>query len=351
MRRQPHRPAHRFARPSLVFALPFLIPLVPVGDARAQTSEDAGNDHVILPVDATDHLEAYRSVRLHSVQTDESVTAPYLGIGCEPVSRELAAHLPAPQGVGLRVHFIDANGPAGAADLQENDVLVKLADQWLINAEQFATLVRLQTPGEPVTLHVIRAGEPMQVQATPSEQLSVPLAPGGFVDQSGTHNNSFGVQYGPASDVEMGFRGAGLHAGFAEFQPSDVQPYVRMFRLQSDQAGPTGNSNPMLVLRGEGSRAGFAQDFAAGMDDRPAIQRQAYLRFSDGRTVDIPLADLAPEGLDALGDDVNERVTQLLQEVQRLRGMSGDDREGDLTALVESLRARIAELDTEPSAE
>ncbi len=107
------------------------------------------------------------------------VQGPFLGIGCEPVSPEVAAHLPLPAGVGLRVHYVAPESPAAAAGLMENDVLSMLEDQQLVNAEQFAVLIRLIEPGETATLQVTRRGANLPIEVTPEMREVPELQPGG----------------------------------------------------------------------------------------------------------------------------------------------------------------------------
>jgi hypothetical protein len=86
---------------------------------------------------------------------------PYVGVNVLPLSntfreRELATELP--EGVGIVVGFVDPKGPA-AGLVQEKDVLTRLDDQVLVNAEQFRTLIRTRKPGQSVKLVRLRGAD------------------------------------------------------------------------------------------------------------------------------------------------------------------------------------------------
>jgi len=107
------------------------------------------------------------------------VQAAFLGVTSKPVTAELAAQLDLPRGVGLVVTFVEPDSPAAKAGLQEHDVLHKLNDQLLINAEQLSVLVRTFKPEDEVQLNVIRGGKPLALTATLEEREVPELLPGG----------------------------------------------------------------------------------------------------------------------------------------------------------------------------
>jgi len=104
---------------------------------------------------------------------------PYVGVNVLPLTprfreQDLAADLP--EGVGIVVGFVDPKGPA-AAVLQEKDVLTRLDDQVLVNAEQFRTLVRTRKPGQPVKLVRVRGPDVETVEvALAGRPVSQPIA-------------------------------------------------------------------------------------------------------------------------------------------------------------------------------
>ena len=114
------------------------------------------------------------------VPTGDVKTAPqtYLGVSLTPVGPELAAHLgkDVPQGVGLNVAFVDPDGPAQKAGVERYDVITKLDDQWVINADQFTTLVRMRKAGDAAKLTVQRRGSEQTIDVTFAEK-DLPVTP------------------------------------------------------------------------------------------------------------------------------------------------------------------------------
>jgi len=85
----------------------------------------------------------------------------WLGLDVSKPDPMVTAQLPTlPPGIGFVVRSIDSNGPAAAAGLQEFDILWKIGDQMLVNEGQLAALLRLNQPGDEITLSGFRAGQP-----------------------------------------------------------------------------------------------------------------------------------------------------------------------------------------------
>ncbi len=94
--------------------------------------------------------------------------APYVGVNVLPLTagfRERDLRMELPEGVGVVVGLVDPEGPA-AGKLQEKDILTRLDDQVLVNAEQFRTLVRTRKPGQAVKLVRVRGDEVETVEVT-----------------------------------------------------------------------------------------------------------------------------------------------------------------------------------------
>ena len=69
-------------------------------------------------------------------------------------------HLNLPGSVGLVCDFVEKGSPAEAAGLKQYDVLHKLDDQILVNAQQLAVLIRARKGGGEVKLSIVRGGKP-----------------------------------------------------------------------------------------------------------------------------------------------------------------------------------------------
>ena len=109
----------------------------------------------------------------------EMVRGPFLGVNAKPIDLETAKKLGLKRSTGLLVSYVAGGGPAFDAGLMKGDVLTRLGDQVLVNAEQFAVLVRSQKVGDTVMLHGLREGEAIKLEAKLGEADFAPLGPGG----------------------------------------------------------------------------------------------------------------------------------------------------------------------------
>ena len=89
----------------------------------------------------------------------------YLGVATSPANELLADQLKLGKGTGLVIDFVEPDSPAAKAGIRPHDVLVKLGDQILVNPPQLQVLVRLQKPGDKVTLTLVREAKEQKVTA------------------------------------------------------------------------------------------------------------------------------------------------------------------------------------------
>jgi hypothetical protein len=97
-----------------------------------------------------------------TASSSESVAYAGLNVGARPAGQEVPGLT---AGVGVHVGFIDPAGPS-FGKVEEGDVLTRLDDQVLFNAEQFRALVRTHQPGDKVKLTLVREGSPQVVELT-----------------------------------------------------------------------------------------------------------------------------------------------------------------------------------------
>jgi hypothetical protein len=98
--------------------------------------------------------------RIHD-QADE-----LLGATLQPVSDALRTQLNIPAGQGLLVASLRGDGPSAQVGLQQNDVLLTLADKPLAAADDLSK--HLRAAGEAaVALKILRAGKPITLQVRP----------------------------------------------------------------------------------------------------------------------------------------------------------------------------------------
>ena len=96
-------------------------------------------------------------------------TVAYMGVGVEAPSETLRAQLRLPEGLGLVVNYVDADGPSKDL-IHPHDVLERIDDQMLVNGEQFAALIHMHKNGEQVTVSVIREAKPLRITVTLGEK-------------------------------------------------------------------------------------------------------------------------------------------------------------------------------------
>ncbi|MBK8091629.1 MAG: PDZ domain-containing protein [Verrucomicrobiaceae bacterium] len=83
----------------------------------------------------------------------EQKAVAYLGVLTRDVPEELRTQFSLAEGFGLLVEDVMPGSPAATAGLKHHDVLLKLADQQLVNAEQLLTLVRSHKKAIPSPHH------------------------------------------------------------------------------------------------------------------------------------------------------------------------------------------------------
>jgi S1-C subfamily serine protease len=90
----------------------------------------------------------------------------YLGIGAYPVRLPAALEASLGQPVGLMVVGAEAEGPAEQAGILLGDVLLAIEGQPLSDLANLHAQLGEERIGKPVTLRILRAGEPREVAVT-----------------------------------------------------------------------------------------------------------------------------------------------------------------------------------------
>lgn len=90
---------------------------------------------------------------------DGKIAHPTLGLTARSVSNDLAS--------GAQVANVKSGGPAEKAGVQENDVVVKIGDRTVADADEFVVAVRQLVIGQEAPLEVMRDGRKVTLKVTP----------------------------------------------------------------------------------------------------------------------------------------------------------------------------------------
>ncbi|MBL9180971.1 MAG: PDZ domain-containing protein [Verrucomicrobiaceae bacterium] len=121
------------------------------------------------PPKAPEARSSSREHRGESAPKEKAVA--YMGVLTREVPVELRSQFGLPEGFGLMVDEVMPDSPAQSAGIKTHDILVKFADQQLVNMEQLLTLVRSKKKGEVVPFTVITGGKETQVSVTLAERM------------------------------------------------------------------------------------------------------------------------------------------------------------------------------------
>ncbi|MGK2882885.1 MAG: serine protease HtrA [Mycobacterium sp.] len=91
---------------------------------------------------------------------DGRIAHPTLGLTARSVSNEMAH--------GAQIANVAAGGPAEQAGIQENDVVVKIGNREVADADEFVVAVRQLTIGQDAPIEVIRDGRPLTLTVRPA---------------------------------------------------------------------------------------------------------------------------------------------------------------------------------------
>jgi S1-C subfamily serine protease len=96
---------------------------------------------------------------------DGRIAHPTLGLTARSVSNDVAS--------GAQVANVKAGGAAEKAGILENDVVVKVGDRKVADADEFVVAVRQLKVGEPAPIEVMRDGRPVTLTVTPTADNAV----------------------------------------------------------------------------------------------------------------------------------------------------------------------------------
>ncbi len=95
---------------------------------------------------------------------DGKIVHPSLGVSTRSVSNAIAA--------GAQVANVKAGSPAEKGGILENDVVVKVGNRSVADADEFVVAVRQLTVGQPAPIEVVRDGRHLTLTVTPGPDTS-----------------------------------------------------------------------------------------------------------------------------------------------------------------------------------
>lgn len=122
----------------------------------------------------------------------------YAGLNVGP--RVEVANATVPAGVGIQVGFIDPKGPS-MGKVEEGDILTRLDDQMLFNADQFRALVRTRKPGDKVKLTLVRGVEPMVIDFALGSRPAEKVASASRAGRAGVIETPNSITMGPGGVI------------------------------------------------------------------------------------------------------------------------------------------------------
>ena len=221
-----------------------------------------------------------------SPQPQQMEKAAWLGVSVSPAPDALRHQLRLRQGTGLVVDFVEPKSPAHQAGLKQYDVLQKIDDQILINAEQFSVLVRLYKPSTEIKITLLHDGETQTISVKLAERelpkLSVMFfGPGGISGSGGAGGVTVAPGIAPAPrpqeiapPIPSGAGTMGLVAPEDSLTWLDGQHQITVTRKNGHRTLVVTNRQGKLIFEGpidtEQQRSALPQDI------RDTLQR---LRF------------------------------------------------------------------------
>jgi 2-alkenal reductase len=91
---------------------------------------------------------------------------PYIGIEYQPISPDLAAQNDLPVDYGAYVLATVQGGPAEQAGIRRGDIILGIGEQRIQGQTTFTEALFAQSPGDTVTVTVLRSNEELQFEVT-----------------------------------------------------------------------------------------------------------------------------------------------------------------------------------------
>lgn len=132
--------------------------------SSANGSSQAQNIGFAIPANRIGQL--LPELRAHAVQPRTPAGSAYLGVSLETLTPELRSAYNFAPAQGAVVLQVDVGSPADTAGLQQGDVVVSLDGKAITSADQLATAVQQDRPGQTVRIGLYRGQNQLTVSAT-----------------------------------------------------------------------------------------------------------------------------------------------------------------------------------------
>ena len=200
---------------------------------------------IALPVLAADNDKA----------TAKKATGTYLGVAMDQIPPLTRAQLDIPKGVGVAVSYVAKDSPAEKTGLKANDIITKLDDQLIINAQQLQTLIESRKAGDETTITYYRKGKKQTTKAK--------LAKGAMVAQGDARAQPLRLQNGQWQRFPFP-GGLGMLRQF-NLNPQNQGDFQKQLEELQKQLGQLQDLNPEdwqdLFGQGQGNNPPFRFDF------------------------------------------------------------------------------------------
>jgi len=97
----------------------------------------------------------------------------YLGVDFENLTSQQRVSLQIPQKEGVMIAAVDHDAPAGKAGLHSNDVILQMNGKKAQNAEELRESLHKMSPGDAVSLEVLRKGQPLEFHVVLADRKAV----------------------------------------------------------------------------------------------------------------------------------------------------------------------------------
>lgn len=210
----------------------------------------------------------------------------YAGLNVGP--RAEAANATVPAGVGIQVGFIDPKGPS-VGKVEEGDILTRLDDQMLFNADQFRALVRTRKPGDKVKLTLVRGAEPMVVECVLGSRSAEKVASAARSARGGVIETPNGITIGPGGVIppELLKQLQDLQSG--AIPPPARSPNPSADELRAQSGARSSSSHSFSFSFGNGAKSSSTSMASDGegtvsLEEKDGKKR-AVVKDRDGKTL------------------------------------------------------------------